>query len=217
MYRERMSGADPQGSAQSAMAGMSVIAGLVAAIAALAMSSTACLLFLAAIGFDLKAPVSPDDRWVIYFIVGVASSTAVMAFHGARKFVADRPAVKSLVRSGVTLAVGLALVAGGPKLYRKWQLHQTMITAQSEFQKQLPKTIDGNTTLVSVNVGYTDWTYSYTVTGRKPDLDALEGQVREGVCASGMKTLIAAGASYRYEYRNASGAIIGKINVASCP
>jgi hypothetical protein len=122
----------------------------------------------------------------------------------------------------ICVAVGGIALFGGIELFRAWRLHQMLLIAQSEIQKQLPKKIDDDTTLVGVRVGYTDWTYVYDVTARKSAIDApalqrLESQIRRGVCASDMSARLRDGVSYNYEYRDTTGVMITKFQITSCP
>jgi hypothetical protein len=105
------------------------------------------------------------------------------------------------------------------ELPRRQQLHQTLLSAQAEIQKKLPMKVDDYTTLVDVLVGDTDGTYSYRIAMRKSDIDmsALEREVRSGICGSDMKARIKDGVSYRYEYLDATAALVGRFEIAACP
>jgi hypothetical protein len=88
-----------------------------------------------------------------------------------------------------------------------------------EVQNRLPMRLNEYTTLTAVRVGYTDRTYQYAITIRGSDADfaALERQIRTGACASDMRSMISEGILYRYEYRDASNAVVRHFEISSCP
>lgn len=115
---------------------------------------------------------------------------------------------------GIVLAV-----AGWTAIYSKWKLHQTLLTEQIEVQRQLPKRLNENTTIVSTRVGIASLTRILRVTmppEKKVDLSAFEKNLRKGVCADRRKNIMD-GISYDYEYRDASDKLIARYEIASCP
>jgi hypothetical protein len=172
-----------------------------------------------AIGILLDALKIQSNRLIAYSLVGAGLALAVAAFQVTRIFVSARPRLsRSLAKILLFVAAATALV-GGPKLYSAWQLHEMLLAAQSEIQKQLPKKVDVYTTLIDVQVGFTAWTYLYEVTIPKSkfDLAALERIVRRDVCASDMNKRMSDGVSYNHEYRDKAGSILGQFEIARCP
>jgi hypothetical protein len=119
----------------------------------------------------------------------------------------------------ICLVVGAVGVFVGKELLRTRQLHQMLLTAQSEVQKKLPMKVNDYMTLVGVNVGYTEWTYLYRVSLRQSDIKmpALEREVRKSVCVSNMKAMLKDGVSYGYEYRDTTGTLLGRLEITACP
>ena len=99
------------------------------------------------------------------------------------------------------------------ELYRAWEVHQKLLAWQVDVQKQLPKELDADTTVVGVRVGFTTWTYLYNVPRRK-NISALEQEIREGVCAD--NRAMDDGVSYSHEYRDQSGALLIRFETSSC-
>jgi hypothetical protein len=111
------------------------------------------------------------------------------------------------------LVVGVVAAFGAKELYRAWDVHQTLLTWQVNVQKQLPKKLDADTTVIGVRVGFTTWTYLYSVP--KPgNLSVFERELREVICAD--NRAIDDGVSYSHEYRDQSGALLVRFETSSC-
>ncbi len=114
---------------------------------------------------------------------------------------------------------GVIALVGGIQIYDKWQLHQKLLAEQVEVQQQIPKQLNYRTTHVGVLVGFTSLTNLYKVAAPKSEIDlvALEARLRNNSCTGHKKAMIREGATYNYEYRDTSGDLIGRFEIASCP
>jgi hypothetical protein len=124
-------------------------------------------------------------------------------------------------RKALALALLLVGIFGSftaKELYRVWELHHTLLTAQLKVGKHMPLKVSPYLTLVDARVGVTALTFLHAVTGPKgsTDFTALERVVRKNVCASPLKSLIGNGASFNYEYRDTSHELIRLFEIASC-
>lgn len=95
--------------------------------------------------------------------------------------------------------------------------------AAARFNATLPQQVDKSTTLLKVSAQGTQLTYYYRVDLllaeiRPGAVDAFKPTVAEKVCnAEDMRSIIASGGSYRYEWADRNGAAIGSLVVNSCP
>ena len=194
---------------------MAVIVGLLAAIVALAATYAVFGLIVQYSGITI-AP-----RWLLFGVTGVALSLAVSAFRLAYQFALRHPRVRIEVGRLALFVAGAAALYGASELYFKWnsrgELRQAMVLAKTEIEKQLPKTIDKNTTLVAVRLENDTWTYVYNLKTASFDAEALQTQVRSNVCASNLRSWIAKGVSYRFEYWDSEVNLLGRLLVDSCP
>jgi hypothetical protein len=118
---------------------------------------------------------------------------------------------------GLLLLFGVLLAwSGATELYSrydKWQLHQTLLAEQAE--AQMRPLDNASMILLDARVQDYDLTYLYSVSRNNP---AWEKDIRRYVCADEKrKIMIRDGASYTYEFRGPSRAIVGRFKIASCP
>jgi hypothetical protein len=97
----------------------------------------------------------------------------------------------------------------------KFRLHQNL---QAEANNLLiPKAVNSYMTLISAQVGMFSLTKTYLITQpARLDLDNRQLKIWDAACTK-KRTNIDAGAIYAYEFREASGSLIGKFEVSSCP
>lgn len=190
------------------------LAGLLAAAA-----TTIAVAFICSVAL-YEAGVSSMPKWLMYGIVGVSLSVGVTAFQYARKFASDRPRLRYELSKLVLFLVGAGVIFGLTEFYSKWnagdELHRAMLTAQVEIDRQLPKKVDDQTTLVATRVDFNNWTYVYNVTNPNFDRQVLQTKVHRGVCTGNLKEWIAKGVSYTFEYWEATD-LLTSFQVASCP
>jgi hypothetical protein len=97
------------------------------------------------------------------------------------------------------------------------QVRQTLLANRADIQ--LPMKLDDKTTWTGVDLGLTSWTSILETDMVKDSLNvaALETEARKSICGTKYRLVVDSGASYSYEYRNASGAVLGRFSIASCP
>lgn len=121
---------------------------------------------------------------------------------------------RSFARPLAAIGILLLILASG-KISSEINLHQSL---QSEADSLVvPRKLNSYVTLVGARVGVFSLTKTFYVT--EPgmlNLTEREKRVRDTVCAK-QREKIEAGAVYAYEYREASGSLIGRFEVSSCP
>lgn len=194
------------------------LAGLIAGAA-----TALAIAFLCSIALE-GAGVATLPKWLLYGIVGISLSFGVTAFQYGRKFASGRPRLRYEFGKLMLFLVGAGVVFGATAFYSKWKsdsakanLHGALLEAQARLTQQLPKALDDVTTLTSVNVEDTKWTYVYSLSTNSFDRQELRRRVRQNFCASDLKEWLAKGVSYNFEYRDKSGTLLTQFQVTSCP
>jgi hypothetical protein len=121
--------------------------------------------------------------------------------------------------AGVMILLGaIGAWAGANKVSEWWRLHQLLLSEQAEIQKQLPKPVGFNMTLVNVSVEMTSMTYTYnaSVSKERIDIAALRAAARVSACENKQKQ-IKNGAIYNFEFWDNAKTLASRLEVSSCP
>jgi hypothetical protein len=136
----------------------------------------------------------------------------------ARLKTASRRALVNTLKAfaGIIILWGaIGAWVGAGKVSGWWKVHQQLLSDQAELQKQIPKRINADMTLVGVSVGITSLTYTVTLK-EKIDMAGFAAAARKSACEN-KKQQIKAGAEYDFEFLDRSNRLIRRFEVSSCP
>jgi hypothetical protein len=112
-----------------------------------------------------------------------------------------------------TLAAVLAIWIGVAKGTELWRLHQKLAMEAESAKRQTPQIVSPSLVLNDVQAGLLSIRRIYLLARpSRPDQRAVQREACAVYAAN-----IRAGATYEYEYRNASGNVLDQISIASCP
>lgn len=193
---------------------MASLVGFIAGVVATCAAAFACATIL------YLAGINSPPKWALFGITGVSLSLGVTAFREAQKFALTRPRLRHEAGRMALFLIGAGILYGGYEIFN-WKsetdLQQALQAAQAQIARQLPKSIDANTTLIATSVNGGKWSYTYSLTGGPFDTVALEKGVRRNFCASNMKEWVSKGVPFIFEYQDKAGSLLAVFQVTSCP
>jgi hypothetical protein len=108
-----------------------------------------------------------------------------------------------------------ALISAG-EIQKRWRLQETVWTQKATLQGRLPIRVNDGMTVVDVHAGLWSLTRVFRLLVTPQNIGSFEKSVHRSVCAIHAKN-ISDGISYTNEYRTASGDVVARVEVSSCP